>query len=287
MNRQATITLLAALGLLVGSAGAAIVTDSLAYEFIADSDDGADGQWNDLVAGGSDPYFEAGSLDHVSIGPTLTLYSNAFRYDGSDTSRLKDGGSDLKSGPALSDNSNFTLEVWLRPAALGSGASDFNQTIIDFGGNGNGSGIYLSYNAATGETTVGGYADGDDAAVSASSASLIVGDIADLMQVVLSVTPTEANLYVNTTAYAAGAPGTGASGNNPVGLGSTEGQAGGSNGAFVGDNLVGDIAAARIYDGKALTAAEVSQNYQTVIPEPASMALLGLGGLAVLRRRRR
>lgn len=286
MYKQTTLALLAALGLLAGSAGAAIVTDSLAYEFIADSDDGTDGQWNDLVAGGKDPYFEAGSLDRVNIGPTLTSYTNAFRYDGSDTSRLKDGG-DLKSGPALSDNSNFSLEVWLRPAALGSGASDFNQTIIDFGGNGNGSGIYLSYDAASGQTTVGGYADGDGTNVSASSAPLVVGDIADLMQVVLTVTPTEANLYVNTTGYAAGAPGTGATGNNPVGLGSTEGQAGGSNGAFAGDNLVGDIAAARIYDGKALSAAEVSQNYQTVIPEPASMALLGLGGLALLRRRHR
>ena len=47
----------------------------------------------------------------------------------------------------------------------------------------------------------------------------------------------------------------------------------------------GDIAFVRLY-GRPLSAAEVAANYQSTIPEPATLCLLGLGGLALLRRRR-
>ena len=47
----------------------------------------------------------------------------------------------------------------------------------------------------------------------------------------------------------------------------------------------GDIAFVRLY-GRPLSAAEVAANYESTLPEPATLCLLGLGGLALLRRRR-
>ena len=52
-----------------------------------------------------------------------------------------------------------------------------------------------------------------------------------------------------------------------------------------GARFDGQIALLRIYDA-VLTEGEVIDNMNSVIPEPATLCLLGLGGLALLRRRR-
>ncbi|MFI4860770.1 MAG: LamG-like jellyroll fold domain-containing protein [Phycisphaerales bacterium JB063] len=51
------------------------------------------------------------------------------------------------------------------------------------------------------------------------------------------------------------------------------------------DVLTGTILGVAVYDS-ALSASSVSQHYNAYIPEPGSFALLGMGGLAMLRRRR-
>lgn len=52
------------------------------------------------------------------------------------------------------------------------------------------------------------------------------------------------------------------------------------------DPLTGTIFGVAVYDS-ALSASDISDHYNAyVVPEPSSLALLGLGGLAMLRRRR-
>ena len=57
------------------------------------------------------------------------------------------------------------------------------------------------------------------------------------------------------------------------------------------DMVNGQIALMRLYGGPGgvglLSAADVAANFKTLVPEPTTMALLGLGALALVRRRRR
>ena len=53
-----------------------------------------------------------------------------------------------------------------------------------------------------------------------------------------------------------------------------------------GDRLVGIIDDVAIFD-RALSDNEIAAHYAAFVPEPATLALLSLGGLALLRRRRR
>ena len=60
--------------------------------------------------------------------------------------------------------------------------------------------------------------------------------------------------------------------------------AGGAEGGF--SNFDGDLAFLRLYGDHAFDQTAVDAAYNAVVPEPSSLALLGLGGLALIRRRR-
>lgn len=279
------LTLLAGLAapLLISSAQAGIVTTGLVHEWTAATEDGTDTRWNDNVAGGQEPEWDltdTGSVQYVAVTGSSTNFTHAFRWDGSDIAQGEDAvGNQIKSGnfSQVSASTDTTFEMWVKYDASGLATSS-HATLLDFGGSGNGAGIYL-------------YNDAGQIKVQArpSTSDLLEQEVAttasDFVHVVMAIDAVnndyslfidgvEANTSLNKEDF----------GNNPVGLGGAKGQAGGL-GASAG-NLVGDIAVVRIYDGIAFGQAEVNQNIaDAVIPEPASLALLGLGGLALIRRR--
>jgi len=98
------------------------------------------------------------------------------------------------------------------------------------------------------------------------------------------------NLYVNgaLASTTSGITGGDWSGGDGAALG-TLGQAntgGIGNGQANTESFDGEMAIFRAYRDRVLTAGEVADNYNAVIPEPSATLLCGLGAIALLRRRR-
>ncbi len=281
MKQLALLTTLLAVLVLAGSAAAAPITSNLVHLFDAAADDGSDGQWNDGIVGGDDPAYDLTGVSRIAVSGSATTLTYAYGNDGTGSIRTDQKSGDFSD---LDDSTNTTFEMWVRVNDLSGLAAGEYMTLLDFGGGGNGAGMYL-------------YNDGDDVVVQArpstgdvlASAPLTSAQLGDFMQVVMSIDPAadSYSLYVNATGSSASLA-VENFGSNATGLGSQEGQAGGiPDTGIATDTLVGDIALVRMYEGKALSAAEVTQNYNDVIPEPATMSLLAIGGLGALLRRKR
>jgi hypothetical protein len=269
------------LGFCASAAGAAAVTDDLVHLFTADNDDDGDTTWEDEVGVRSFD-LSAGSpnVTRSAVTGSATLLTHTYVWAEGAQARL-----DLKSGeiPVAPD---ATFELWFRVGGLLTGDVDQTRPLLDWGGGGEGAGIYLTYDATAGETRIEGRPSTSDVL---TSAALAAGDVDDFVQVVLAVDGTndQARLYVN-LAETAGALSDENFGNNPIGIGSQEGQAGGiPDTSFTCDPFVGEISLLRVYHGSAFTVDEVTQNYNAVIPEPATAAVLATAALAALTRRRR
>ena len=264
-------------------------TLGVVLNYDASFDDDGNAAWEDTI--GSRPFkdgqvaqtnqfdFALSGAPRVAVTSHLLPYiTHAYEFDGNASATTREV--DDVAGEPTRFSSSF--EIVFKP-------SDFvgTEVVFDIGGNTDGSAIWLDGSVL--------HFDVKDNAVNARpefDLGLLPGyQQTDFLHVigVADLDNDQALLYVNgILRAAANANGdlTDWAGGNDLGLGSI-----GGNMAFAEqDPFIGQIALARIYGGQGaglLSAADVAANLKALQPEPTTMALLGLGALALVRRRRR
>jgi len=219
----------------------------------------------------------------VSGHPGITA---AFDFSGAGSGGSHPGGGSLDSWQEVLPNAGYdarsaTFELWFKPEALSGKA-----VLFETGGNVDGTAIRLNGDLvefatqdSSGPTLAFDLDLGDDGI-----------DSGDFIQVVgvVDFEADEVLLYVNgyLKAVQTGYTGVDWSGSDGAALGKVVGTvAGANNGAFTSTVFDGQIAVFRFYP-KALTEGQVARNYIAIVPEPATLAFLGLGVGGMLLRRR-
>ncbi|MEO1237011.1 MAG: PEP-CTERM sorting domain-containing protein [Planctomycetota bacterium] len=285
----------------VAHSSAAIVTDDLEFNWDASTATPGTDWTSSAPAGNTSATWDTTGTDPVlGAVSSATTITQAYGFDGvGGDSIVSIGGVDQFA--ALAPDASF--ELWIRPTDLTG-----EHILFETGGNGRGLAIALN-----GDDVVvlfkeaGAPPDPSDVVL---TSELSASDINDFIQIVVTTDgadsgPASHNLYVNalgtadasivdaSSSFAFGDFG----GTDEAQLG-TAGQVGGSDaGSSAGgsddpiDNdetysdFIGDIGILRIYDD-VLSGEEVASNFNAVVPEPGSLALLVLGGACVMARRR-
>ena len=274
---------LCAATLAVGSASAAL-TATFDYTASDDPDGGSDSSWEDSLSVGHDFLLDTGVSYNGSPSGAPSGVSAVYSFDGSGSrfnSRAAWGTNDnienIGSGNPTGQSATFELVF--------RADTDTRQEILwEMGGSGRGASMTLNegvlqFAERSSDAIV-------TASVSAGAFYHVVG--------VLDMNGDLMSLYVNgaspvSTAYGS----TDWSGTD----GGTDGALGGQNGSTVGgqnnDNGIGsyssfdgDIAVFRLYANQVATQSDVDGLFAAtgIVPEPSSLALVLLGGLALFRR---
>lgn len=246
-------------------------------EFVNNGTGDGDARWNSQSVGSpGSPGQWIFNTDQVAVNPvtgSATKAENAIAFDGSF------GG--LAQEFAGSD-STVSFELLARPGAL----TDGTAILFDTGGSANGLTISMDLNTTDATPTPvvrlrteNGFIDG----------SLVGIDTSDFIHIVAvfdgAASDDGLKLYLNGVLKAEDDfADSDTAGTNDAGLGVYNG--GGHANSFP-NNFIGDIAVFT-YIQEPLTASQVADRYNNdIIPEPGSMALLSLGGMFMLARRRK
>lgn len=267
----------------VGMNASALPIPGIDYDASNDPDSGVDTTWEDVqgTETGVDLALGTGVAYNGSLTGAPASVTAVYQFDGSANARAL-GGFDLAN--TFSSSGNVSFEALFRADTVSS-----NQFLWDDGGSG--AGISLTIGSAGNlQFAVRDNSNGSTGMSKAIGADEFVHAVG-----VVDMANDDVYLYVN--GVSVGTPGT-FTGNIWAGtdgsggfttIGDFTGTAGATGGAF--GNLSGygefdgDIAFFRFYES-ALSAQDAGDLYAAVIPEPSSLALLGLGGLLIARRRR-
>ena len=279
---------------------ASAASAGLVLEYDAANNPSDPNDWEDVETTGADIDLQGLTGDNdnapnqttVPRGPVTgsnTTFTQAYQFTGAadgHNTRFDSGF----SGGWVPANEPGSFEVWVRPSSL---QADNNKDVLLFKSGGGGKGFTLSLTREAGSFTGARFLNGGTAAAGTVdiSASVFPGTD-EFIQIVGVVDPDDTNseksrLYVNGVQVAADANQYDWRGGGGISVaGFTNFPLGGDDDGTVFQGLTGEIALARAYDN-ALSDADVLANYNASIPEPASLALVGMGGLLALSRKRR
>lgn len=295
---QGAKVLLAALGgLLFAAPLRADIVAGAYHTYEASLDVDADNLWEDLgTAANRDFTFQG--ITRVPVAGSGYGFTHAYSFPGTGTGEGAQAPGDQQATAtglrAGAGQNQGTFEVWFRVAGPDVPANDRMHVLFETGGT-----TGLSFNLYT---TAGGeprlYFSTSGTSFINLSYALQPEDFGQFLQ----ATGTIDTGTLVTTLYVKGANGTdftvsgaGAStwsdGGDAAALGMSSSASGvmGPVGIAKNDPFQGEIAILRHYNGLALSAAQVQQNFAAlVIPEPAGgLLLLGAAGLLARRRRSR
>jgi hypothetical protein len=247
------------------------VTTSLKFNYDASRDTPGDSTWENDGFGGASGNALDWTFDGGAMSPSAVSHSGVPGIT---------AAYDFPEAVAASSNSyeffgqnatGYSFELWFN-------AQDLNGQHVLFE-TGGGKGVALTLDG----DQVHGFAGTNDLDVE-KSATITQG----WNQVVITgnMNTDQMQFFLNGGGRQTGALGNAESwsGGNPPGLGQVAGVVGGS--VTPSGPFDGQIGLLRFYNAE-LSAADVEQNYTSIVPEPTSLALLGLGGLTMLGRSRR